>query len=544
MRLTQLQQRTFSQGVAHDAIEQAFGAPDPREVFIMLLLEHADGRGSLPPVDEQAAAAGQRQTMRQQWAEDEQQRQREQQREQQQRGQAEVEAHSAARAIQARYRGARERTRLQQGWEQEEEMLREELGATQIQTAYRGRRARTELEVRRQRREEDRAQTHRQQQQNEQQRQQQMFSELSERAALQEERYRERSEGAVGIQRVFRGRQGRREAEKASPRYGLPPWADSAATAVQARWRGSKQRRDMAPELAQHTAERGAAAAIVQGRYRSCVAARLTRSELLSKRVQLFKSRADIPGLVSLFHEHDTDGDATISWEEFSTAIRKEREDDAAADMDGSAQPPRRILTGEVSQVTLRAVFDAADTDGDGQLDLFEFLCFLGVPVGAIPAWLEQGQGSADWLAGLTPPDWMTAAWLDEGEALAARRRKRERQTAAVSLRKMRWAPSPHARSPRSPAGGASSPMVAGSPRARAQELAQRRAGGAGPRASPRGGQELRAAELRARAETMKSSPRSPSRAALLAQAREQQQQQQTEQQQQQQHSAEPRTPR
>jgi hypothetical protein len=566
MRLTELQQLAFDAAIPHEMIEEATYEADPKEAVIQLLVRH--GMASMVPplspseqqeleeyLDAQSDGSRRLATEEESWdAEREASEELDLE-------EALLYQELAAVAVQRRARGASARRAYAAQLE-----ARNTGAACAIQARYRGSRARRDL------REEEAAAITLQRRARGMTARRAYSAESNERRAaaraiqaryrggrtrreLQEEReyQRELAAGAVEVQRVWRGRQGRQRAEQAHPLYGLPPWAGDAATVVQSRWRGGRAREDVGHAMAKHKRKRHNAASLVQGRFRSSVAARDAAAELLLRRVRKFKRQVDIGELISLFDKHDADGNATLSWEEFHAAISEAQQAELAY-----AEVGEDDL---ISDVTLRAVFAAADTDADGSLDLVEFLGFLGMSPGAISVWLDQGPSAGvGWLAGLDPPGWMTESWIREGEDLTARRRKREQEARHDALRELRWPPSPHKRARDREqrqqlllgggggggGGGGSPPTAAavpGSPKARALELAQRR--GAKPssspgkgdrRRSPRGSaggaaSELRGAELRARAETMLTSPRA-SRAQLLARARAHQQ------------ADEPRTPR
>ena len=71
------------------------------------------------------------------------------------------------------------------------------------------------------------------------------------------------------------------------PLYGLPPWAEGAASRIQSRWRGSKARQELGPAVAEHTAGRSAAAATVQRGLRRRAARRAAGEEVKQRRLQV-----------------------------------------------------------------------------------------------------------------------------------------------------------------------------------------------------------------------------------------------------------------
>ena len=71
------------------------------------------------------------------------------------------------------------------------------------------------------------------------------------------------------------------------PLYGLPPWAEGAASRIQSRWRGSKARQEIGPVVAEHTAGRSAAAATVQRGLRRRAARRAAGEEVKQRRLQV-----------------------------------------------------------------------------------------------------------------------------------------------------------------------------------------------------------------------------------------------------------------
>ena len=132
------------------------------------------------------------------------------------------------------------------------------------------------------------------------------------RAARREVEAQERS--AVEVQRMWRGRHSRQVPlitptishqptiiliatsdahtlrfcrQVNDPLYGLPPWAEGAASRIQSRWRGSKARQELGPAVAEHTAGRSAAAATVQRGLRRRAARRAAGEEVKQRRLQV-----------------------------------------------------------------------------------------------------------------------------------------------------------------------------------------------------------------------------------------------------------------
>ena len=275
----------------------------------------------------------------------------------------------------------------------------------------------------------------------------------------------EEQRGALEIQRHWRGRQGRRDAEQARPLYRFSPSAGVAATSIQSRWRGGKSRENILPKMQQHRNKRNNAAAVVQARYRSSTARREAMEELLLRRIRRFKRHVDIGALVSLFEVNDVDNSATLSWKTFSEAI-------ASGQVGGLPYAEGDEDEQAIASVTSRAVFEAADLDSDGYLDLEEFLQFLGLSHTTIAAWRQHGPSAGTlWLAGVVPPGWMTESWIRQGEDMTARRQLRGAK--ANTLRELRWPPSPNTLRRRQLHGQESDGVdVPRSPLGRAQELA------------------------------------------------------------------------
>lgn len=432
MRPTELQQLAFTAGIPVEDVEAATYDANPQEALVVLLVRHSiaalrlAGRAEnadeqpvyasgdeailnakeqlLYPMDEEAAAVAVQRHARGFSA--------------RRAYAAQQTERSAARTIQSTYRDGRDK-HARAG-----KLHESRTAARTIQARYRGGRTRRMLD--------------------------------------------EEQRGALEIQRHWRGRQGRRDAEQAHPLYGFPPSAGVAATSIQSRWRGGKSRENILPAMQQHRNTRNDAAAVVQARYRSSTARREAMEELLLRRIRRFKRHVDIGALVSLFEVNDMDNSATLSWEVFSEAI-------ASGQVDGLPHAEADEDEQATASVTSRAVFEAADLDSDGNLDLEEFLQFLGLSHTTIAAWRQEGPSAGTlWLAGVAPPGWMTESWIRQGEDMAARRQLREAK--ANSLRELRWPPSPNTLRRRQLHGQDSdSSGMPGSPLGRAQELAASR---------------------------------------------------------------------
>ena len=188
--------------------------------------------------------------------------------------------------------------------------------------------------------------------------------------------------------------------------------------------------------------------------------------ELQLRRIRRFKRLVDIGALISLFQVNDADSSATLSWKNFSEAI-------FSGQVDGLTDGDKGEDENSIANETIRAVFDAADLDSDGYLDLDEFLQFLGLSPSTISAWRMRGPSAGVlWLNGIAPPGWMTESWIRQGEEMALRRQLREAK--ANTLRELRWSPSRHGVGGSGHFDSETSP-VSGSPMVRAQELARKR---------------------------------------------------------------------
>jgi hypothetical protein len=521
MRTTELQQLAFTAGVPVEDVEEATYGANPHEALVALLVRHSefalqfaapeDMDNNEGPLlhgsDEEAAAIAVQRHARGASA---------------RRAYAVLQTErGAARTVQSTY-GHSQHTRTRAA-----NLHKSKMAAQTIQARYRGGRTRRQLD---------------------------------------EEHYQQACDAAtLDIQRHWRGRQGRREAEQAHPLYGLPPWAGDAATAIQSRWRGGKSRDTLSPAMEHHRRMRNDAAAMVQARYRGSAARREAMEELQLRRVRRFKRHVDIGALISIFQVNDADGSATLSWENFSEAI-------FSGQVDGLTHAEDREDEQLIASETICAIFDAADVDSDGYLVLDEFLQFLGLSQTTISAWRIHGPSAGVlWLNGIAPPGWMTESWIRQGELMTARRQLREAKT--NTLRELRWPPSPHTLRQRQLHGGdghldSGTSPVPGSPMVRAQELARSRGavsrlqaidsssgvgqidsessalglaprsptktralelarqrhGGVSPRSKGRGSprsrsSNLRGGELSARAEEMRKTPRASRQ--LIAKARE-----------------------
>lgn len=93
--------------------------------------------------------------------------------------------------------------------------------------------------------------------------------------------------------------------------------------------------------------------------------------------------------LAAAFHDADGDGNGGLSADEFAAAVAEAQEARASTAAATGAPPPAVL-----SPAALRAVFAAADADGNGLLDLDEFLALCAAQpaiVGAFDAIVECG---------------------------------------------------------------------------------------------------------------------------------------------------------